>query len=95
MATTPTGSGRADLPLPAPPAATTPTPSGSPAPSTPAPTPPTRFALLNDEPVTDSAADLLGTGRAARQLAGLLVASRASTPFTLAVDAGWGWARAP
>ncbi|PJJ04101.1 KAP-like P-loop domain-containing protein [Streptomyces sp. 2333.5] len=90
MATTPTGSGRADLPLPAPPAATTPTPSGSPAPSTPAPTPPTRFALLNDEPVTDSAADLLGTGRAARQLAGLLVASRASTPFTLAVDAGWG-----
>ncbi|WP_346728100.1 P-loop NTPase fold protein [Streptomyces sp. ISID311] len=27
---------------------------------------------------------------AARQLAGLLVASRASTPFTLAVDAGWG-----
>ena len=90
MATTPTGSGPADLPLPAPPGTTAPTPSGSPTPSTTAPAPPTRFALLNDEPVTDSAADLLGTGRAARQLAGLLVASRASTPFTLAVDAGWG-----
>ncbi|MFE0191981.1 P-loop NTPase fold protein [Streptomyces sp. NPDC058989] len=48
------------------------------------------FALLNDEPVAESGADLLGAGRAARQLAGLLVASRASTPFTLAVDAGWG-----
>ncbi|MEU9500472.1 P-loop NTPase fold protein [Streptomyces sp. NPDC048196] len=48
------------------------------------------FALLNDEPVAESAADLLGAGRAARQLAGLLVASRGSTPFTLAVDAGWG-----
>ncbi|KOG40575.1 NTPase [Streptomyces decoyicus] len=46
--------------------------------------------LLNDEPVAESGADLLGVGRAARQLAGLLVASRASTPFTLAVDAGWG-----
>lgn len=98
MATTPTGSGPADLPLPASPATTAPaqpgttvpTPSGSPAPGTTVPTPPARFALLNDEPVTDSAADLLGTGRAARQLAGLLVASRASTPFTLAVDAGWG-----
>ncbi|WP_242580925.1 P-loop NTPase fold protein [Streptomyces sp. MST-110588] len=35
-------------------------------------------------------ADLLGAGRAARQLAGLLLSSRDSTPFTLAVDAGWG-----
>ncbi|MEU4844970.1 P-loop NTPase fold protein [Streptomyces gilvosporeus] len=54
--------------------------------------PPARgpFALLNDEPVAEPGADLLGTGRAARQLAGLLVASRDSTPFTLAVDAGWG-----
>ncbi|MEU5208148.1 P-loop NTPase fold protein [Streptomyces sp. NPDC020742] len=48
------------------------------------------FALLNDEPVAESEADLLGAGGAARQLAGLLVASRDSTPFTLAVDAGWG-----
>lgn len=48
------------------------------------------FALLNDEPVTDPASDLLGTGRAARQLARMLHDSRSSTPFTLAVDAGWG-----
>ncbi|MFF4949520.1 P-loop NTPase fold protein [Streptomyces chattanoogensis] len=48
------------------------------------------FALINDEPVAESGADLLGAGRAARQLAGLLVASRDATPFTLAVDAGWG-----
>ncbi|MFK8848801.1 P-loop NTPase fold protein [Streptomyces sp. Ac-502] len=49
-----------------------------------------RLALLNDEPVDTAGTDLLGAGQAARQLAGLLVASRASTPFTLAVDAGWG-----
>lgn len=79
MTTTRTGSGPAHPPLPAPPS-----PHGT------GPVPPARFALLNDEPVTDAAADLLGTGRAARQLAGLLVASRDSTPFTLAVDAGWG-----
>ncbi|MDN3028153.1 P-loop NTPase fold protein [Streptomyces sp. S.PB5] len=48
------------------------------------------FALLNDEPVADPASDLLGTGRAARELARLLHDSRTSTPFTLAVDAGWG-----
>ncbi|MFD7666987.1 P-loop NTPase fold protein [Streptomyces sp. NPDC059788] len=49
-----------------------------------------RLALLNDEPVDTAGADLLGAGRAARQLADLLIASRAATPFTLAVDAGWG-----
>ncbi|MGW0577632.1 KAP family P-loop NTPase fold protein, partial [Streptomyces sp. NPDC002920] len=48
------------------------------------------FSLLNDEPVTAPEADLLGTGRAARELAALVHASRAATPFTLAVDAGWG-----
>ncbi|MEU9121321.1 P-loop NTPase fold protein [Streptomyces sp. NPDC048506] len=64
-----------------------PAPTGLP-PSAPPPHGP--FALLNDEPVAEPGADLLGAGRAARQLAGLLVASRASTPFTLAVDAGWG-----
>ncbi|MEV0370470.1 P-loop NTPase fold protein [Streptomyces sp. NPDC050636] len=53
-------------------------------------TPYSPFALLNDEPVAEPGADLLGAGRAACQLAGLLVASRQSTPFTLAVDAGWG-----
>ncbi|MDX3456915.1 P-loop NTPase fold protein [Streptomyces sp. ME02-8801-2C] len=49
-----------------------------------------KFSLLNDEPVTQPEADLLGTGRAARELARLLHDSRTSTPFTLAVDAGWG-----
>ncbi|WP_079146064.1 P-loop NTPase fold protein [Streptomyces lydicus] len=62
-------------------------PSALPSPATPQRGP---FALLNDEPVAERGADLLGAGAAARQLAGLLVASRDSTPFTLAVDAGWG-----
>ncbi|MFD4414567.1 P-loop NTPase fold protein [Streptomyces sp. NPDC058476] len=48
------------------------------------------FSLLNDEPVAGPAEDLLGTGRAARELAKLLHDSRGATPFTLAVDAGWG-----
>ncbi|WP_406440026.1 P-loop NTPase fold protein [Streptomyces sp. NBC_00631] len=48
------------------------------------------FSLLNDEPVTGPSADLLGAGQAARQLARLLHDSRAATPLTLAVDAGWG-----
>lgn len=48
------------------------------------------FSLLNDEPVASADDDLLGAGRAARQLARLLLDSRGSTPFTLAVDAGWG-----
>ncbi|MFC9236798.1 P-loop NTPase fold protein [Streptomyces decoyicus] len=65
-------------------------PPASPLTPAPAPSPRGPFVLLNDEPVAESGADLLGVGRAARQLAGLLVASRASTPFTLAVDAGWG-----
>ncbi|MFI7092122.1 P-loop NTPase fold protein [Streptomyces lydicus] len=62
-------------------------PSALPPPATPQHGP---FALLNDEPVAEPGADLLGAGAAARQLAGLLVASRDATPFTLAVDAGWG-----
>jgi hypothetical protein len=49
-----------------------------------------RGALLGDEPVSRREADLLGAWTAAEQLATLLVDSRASTPFTLAVDAGWG-----
>lgn len=48
------------------------------------------FSLLNDEPVAEPDADLLGAGRAARELARLLHDSRTATPFTLAVDAGWG-----
>ncbi|MFF9477696.1 P-loop NTPase fold protein [Streptomyces sp. NPDC014733] len=45
---------------------------------------------MSDEPVTEAGGDLLGAQAAARRLAGLLVASRPATPFTLAVDAGWG-----
>ncbi|MGW3128155.1 P-loop NTPase fold protein [Streptomyces sp. NPDC001123] len=48
------------------------------------------FSLLNDEPVSGPEEDLLGAGRAARQLAKLLHDSRSATPLTLAVDAGWG-----
>lgn len=51
---------------------------------------PLQFSLLNDEPVADAQADLLGARDPAQQLAALLVASRSSTPFTLAVDSGWG-----
>lgn len=86
MTTTPTGSGPAHRPFPAPPS-----PHGT---EIAPPVPPARFALLNDEPVTDSAADLLGTGRAARQLAGLLVASRDSTPSRSPSTPAGAWARA-
>jgi CheY-like chemotaxis protein len=48
------------------------------------------FSLLNDEPVMEPGEDRLGTERAAHELAKLLYDSRAATPFTLAVDAGWG-----
>jgi CheY-like chemotaxis protein len=48
------------------------------------------FSLLNDEPVVAPGDDLLGAGRAAKELAELLCDSRSATPFTLAVDAGWG-----
>ncbi|MER7925204.1 P-loop NTPase fold protein [Streptomyces sp. NPDC096057] len=49
-----------------------------------------KFSLLSDEPVSAAEGDLLGAGTAARQLAALIHDSRAATPFTLAVDAGWG-----
>jgi hypothetical protein len=48
------------------------------------------LALLNDEPVDSVEADKLSAGQAALQLSALLLASRRSTPFTLAVDASWG-----
>lgn len=65
-------------------------PNGQPYAPTYTPTYAPTFALLNDEPVADETRDLLGANRAAAQLTGLLVASRGATPFTLAVDAGWG-----
>ncbi|TJZ45362.1 response regulator [Streptomyces piniterrae] len=97
MATSPT-TGATRTPMPAPAPGDTPAPGDPPAPGADAfalpgsrgPAPYSPFALLNDEPVAEPGADLLGAGRAAAQLAGLLVASRQSTPFTLAVDAGWG-----
>ncbi|MFI0729330.1 P-loop NTPase fold protein [Streptomyces sp. NPDC021225] len=50
----------------------------------------TTFSLLNDEPVAAEPDDQLGAALVAKRLAQLLLTSRASTPFTLAVDAGWG-----
>ncbi|KQV04497.1 MULTISPECIES: P-loop NTPase fold protein [unclassified Kitasatospora] len=49
------------------------------------------FSLLNDEPVHGAGdEDVLGTARAARDLARLIQVSRAATPFTIAIDADWG-----
>jgi hypothetical protein len=48
------------------------------------------FSLLNDEPLADRTQDLLSAYQAAGSLTRLLTDSRAATPFTLAVDAGWG-----
>ena len=63
---------------------------GFPPPYDPGPRAPRAFALLNDEPVATEDLDLLGAVEAAKQLTGLLYGSRRATPFTLAVDAGWG-----
>jgi ATP-dependent Clp protease ATP-binding subunit ClpA len=49
-----------------------------------------RYVLVGDRPVEDEADDLLGTSAVAADIAGILTASRASTPFVLAVDGGWG-----
>lgn len=47
--------------------------------------------MLNDAPVGDGAADdLLDANEVARGLADLIVASRGTAPFALAVDAAWG-----
>ncbi len=49
------------------------------------------FVVLNDAPVGDGAGeDLLEVTSVARGLADLIVASRETAPFTLAVDAAWG-----
>jgi predicted RNA-binding protein with PIN domain len=49
------------------------------------------FVVLNDAPVGDGAADdLLEVTDVANSLAELITASRASAPFTVAVDAAWG-----
>jgi putative protein kinase ArgK-like GTPase of G3E family len=49
-----------------------------------------RFLLLNDLPVEDATADLLGTAEVAGRLADLIHGSRSNTPFVLAIDGYWG-----
>jgi len=48
------------------------------------------FTVLNDAPVGDGEDDLLEATQVARGLADLIIASRLSAPFALAVDAAWG-----
>jgi KAP family P-loop domain len=48
------------------------------------------YFLLNDQPVEDSGEDLLGMSGAAADIASVLESSIESSPFVLAVDAGWG-----
>jgi hypothetical protein len=60
------------------------------APAAPGAPPRQGFSLLNDEPLTDRTQDLLSSYQAAGALTRLLTDSRTATPFTLAVDAGWG-----
>jgi hypothetical protein len=54
-------------------------------------TPGPRFVVLNDTPVGEGDDDdLLAATQVARGLTDLIIASRATAPFTLAVDAPWG-----
>jgi KAP family P-loop domain len=48
------------------------------------------YKLLNDEPVLMDRNDLLDTKGKAERISSLLYASRGSSPFVLAIDAGWG-----
>jgi KAP family P-loop domain/AAA lid domain/Clp amino terminal domain, pathogenicity island component len=48
------------------------------------------YVLLNDQPVDGADGDLLGTADIAAGIAAMLVASRAASPFVLAVDGSWG-----
>lgn len=52
--------------------------------------PSNEFVVLSDEPVETVADDLLGVSEIAASLVSLITASRASAPFTVAIDAGWG-----
>jgi hypothetical protein len=49
-----------------------------------------RYALLNDQPSDDTDSDLLGTAENATIIASILTTSRASSPFVMAIDGGWG-----
>lgn len=46
--------------------------------------------MLGDEPVAGADDDLLGAAGTADSLVRLITGSRASSPFTVAIDAGWG-----
>lgn len=48
------------------------------------------FILLGDQPVKDAGEDLLGAADSAKTIASIISDSRASSPFVLAVDGGWG-----
>jgi hypothetical protein len=48
------------------------------------------YILLNDQPATGEAADCLGTYATARKLVDVLLASKRSSPFVLAVNGAWG-----
>ena len=48
------------------------------------------YVLLNDQPLQREDGDFLGTGDVARGIASILMASINSSPFVLALDAGWG-----
>ncbi|WP_165968447.1 P-loop NTPase fold protein [Saccharopolyspora elongata] len=50
----------------------------------------TRFVVLNDQPVETGEDDLLDAAATARALVELISDSHVSTPFTVAIDAGWG-----
>ena len=49
-----------------------------------------RYALLNDKPSDNAKTDLLGTSEAAQTIASVLIKSRGSSPFVMAIDGGWG-----
>ena len=51
---------------------------------------PHEYFLLNDQPVGQFDEDLLGMADIASGIASMLVASMVSSPFVLAIDAGWG-----
>jgi hypothetical protein len=46
--------------------------------------------LLNDQPVNDADSDLLGTDAIAAGIGSMLTASRAASPFVMAIDGRWG-----
>ena len=48
------------------------------------------YRLLNDQPLQSEEKDLLGTEQVAEGIASILIASMNSSPFVLALDAGWG-----